>query len=268
MKKNNTLLQQKQLLDLTDKLTHEEELKKLKSNIENQNQHLQSINEQIKNASLHVKEVEQLAQRTKEQAFAEMHEICEKKSLERDEIVAKLQRQIDNKANDYSSLIAPLELLEKEKLEKLFYCIYLTEEDKSDIMYLLTEVAPKVNHRDIVSKLVWQEFIKPALDETLKRVGVTDKPGIYKLTNLENSKCYVGKAVNVKKRIQDHFKSVVGIQSISDQAVHHEILKVGLDNWMIEQICECQKEELGEKEKFYIDFFKATDYGYNLKAGG
>lgn len=191
------------------------------------------------------------------------------------EIDAEAQKEIENinwkirsRRDEYASLIAPMELLEKEKLEKLFYCIYLTEEEKSDIMYLLTEVAPKVNHKDIVSKLVWQEYIKTPLDTTLRRVGVTDGPGIYKITNIDNGKCYVGKAVNVRKRIQDHFKSVVGIQNVSDQFIHQEIKKLGLDKWSIEQVCECLKDELSEKEKFYISFFKATEHGYNLKAGG
>ena len=37
----------------------------------------------------------------------------------------------------YESLIEPLQILEKEKLERLFYCIQINEIDKEDIDYLL-----------------------------------------------------------------------------------------------------------------------------------
>jgi len=75
----------------------------------------------------------------------------------------------------------------------------------------LTTVAEKVQHPDIISKLVWNEYVKNYLADTFKRIDIKEEPGIYKLTSLVNGKSYVGKSTNVKKRIQDHFKSVVGI---------------------------------------------------------
>jgi excinuclease UvrABC nuclease subunit len=54
------------------------------------------------------------------------------------------------------------------------------------------------------------------MDDTFKRVGIEDKPGIYKITNINTGKPYIGKSTNIKKRLQDHFKSAVGIQSIAD----------------------------------------------------
>ena len=163
----------------------------------------------------------------------------------------------------FESLLAPLQQYEKEKQEKLFYTIQIPEEYHNDIDYLLTTVAQRVKHPDIISKLVWAEYIKPNIDETFKRVGVEDKPGIYKLTNIDSGKSYIGKSTNVKKRIQDHFKSSVGITSIADQAVHHAMLETGLWNWSIEVINYCDKEQLNELEKYYIEFFKSQEFGYN-----
>jgi len=80
----------------------------------------------------------------------------------------------------------------------------------------LTSVAPHVAHPDIINKLIWTEYVRPYIEDTFKRVGIEDKPGIYKLTNMLNKKSYIGKSTNIKKRIADHFKSVVGIQSIAD----------------------------------------------------
>ena len=168
----------------------------------------------------------------------------------------------------YESLLAPLQQYEKDKQEKLFYTIQVPDEYKQDIDFLLTTVSQKVQHPDIINKLVWAEYVKPYIDETFKRVGITDDPGIYKLTNLDSGKAYIGKSTNIKKRISDHFKSSIGIKTIADQAVHHAILETGFWNWSIEYIIYCDKEKLNDLEKYYIDFFKTQEFGYNKNIGG
>ena len=155
-----------------------------------------------------------------------------------------------------------------EQQAKLFYTIQLPEEYREDIEFLLTTVAAKVQHPDIISKLVWAEYVKPNLDDTFKRIEIKPDAGIYKLTSLQNGKCYIGKSTNVKNRIADHFKSSIGIKSIADQAVHHAILKEGFWNWQIEVITYCDKDKLNELEKYYIEFFKAQEFGYNKTGGG
>lgn len=165
-------------------------------------------------------------------------------------------------------LMTPLQLYEMEQQQKRYYTVQVPEEFQGDIDYLLTTVAQQIKHPNIISKLVWAEYIKPAMDETLKRVGIEDKSGIYKITNIESGKCYIGKSTNMKKRLQDHFKASVGIASIADQAIHHAILQEGIWNWAIEPIIYCDKEQLNEMEKYYIDFFKSQTFGYNKNSGG
>ena len=168
----------------------------------------------------------------------------------------------------YESLLEPIKQYEKEKQERLFYTIQLPEEYQEDIEFLLTTVAAKVQHPDIISKLVWTEYVKPYIEETFKRIEIKAEPGIYKLTSLETGKAYIGKSTDVKKRIADHFKSTVGIKSIADQAVHHAILKEGFWNWTIEIITYADKDKLNELEKYYIEFFKTQEFGYNKNSGG
>ena len=179
-----------------------------------------------------------------------------------------LDKEIQDKTDAYEAIISSYKILEQEQQEKLFYTIQVPEEYKSDIDYLLNTVSPQVKHPDILSKLIWQEYVKPNLDDTLKRVGIDNESGIYKITSLTDGKAYIGKSVNLKKRLQDHFKSVVGITSIADQAVHHQILKEGFWNWTIEKLCECDKDELSVKEKYYIELFKTQTWGFNKSAGG
>ena len=107
----------------------------------------------------------------------------------------------------YESLLEPIKQYEKDKQERLFYTIQLPEEFQPDIEYLLTTVAAKVQHPDIISKLVWAEYVKPNLDNTFKRIEIKSEPGIYKITSLTNGMSYIGKSTDVKKRISDHFKN-------------------------------------------------------------
>ena len=159
-------------------------------------------------------------------------------------------------------------LPKRKKQQRLFYTIQVPDEYKEDIDFLLNTVSQKVRHPDIINKLVWAEYVKPYLDDTFKRIAIRAEPGIYKLTNIDSGKAYIGKSTDVKKRISDHMKSSIGISSIADQAVHHAILDTGFWNWTIEIIDYCERDRLSELEKYYIDFFKTQEFGYNKREGG
>ena len=219
----------------------------------------------------------------KKEFYKKIVEECEQKSRREVEDVetaakavieeqcSKVKEYIDNTdiaRQRYEALIAPIKQYEMERQQRLFYTIQVPDEYKEDIDFLLTTVAQKVQHPDIVNKLVWNEYVKPYIDDTFRRVGIEDKSGIYKITNLDNGKAYIGKSTNIKKRLADHFKSSIGITSIADQAVHHEILRTGFWNWTLEPIIYCDKDKLNEMEKYYINFFDTVNNGYNKNNGG
>ena len=194
----------------------------------------------------------------------EVQKVIDSARESQENILAETRAQQDR----FEGLLLPLRQYEMKQQERLFYTIQVPDEYKEDISFLITTVSQKVQHPDIINKLVWAEYVKPYIDGTFKRVGIEDKPGIYKITNIDTGKCYIGKSTNVKKRITDHFKSSIGIKTIADQAVHHEIWKTGFWNWTIEIIIYCEKEQLNELEKYYIDFFKSQEFGYNKNVGG
>ena len=179
------------------------------------------------------------------------------------EQMERYDKSIAEAKERFESIERTLKQYDAEQQAKLFYTIQLPDEYKDDIEFLLTTVSMKVQHPDIISKLVWAEYVKPNLDDTFKRIEIKAEPGIYKITNINTGKCYIGKSTNVKTRIADHFKSSIGIRSIADQVVHHAILKEGFWNWAIEVITYCDKERLSELEKYYITFFKSMEHGYN-----
>lgn len=204
------------------------------------------------------------AQEKVNQAEATAREQIEQWQKAQQDIADETDRQLKR----YEGLLEPLQQYEKEKQQRLFYTIQVPDEYKDDINFLITTVSQKVQHPDIINKLVWAEYVKPYIDETFKRANIKDEPGIYKITSLENGKSYIGKSTNIKKRIADHFKSSIGIKTIADQAVHHEIWKSGFWNWTIEPIIYCDKDELNDLEKYYIEFFKTQEFGYNKNQGG
>lgn len=180
--------------------------------------------------------------------------------VEEQELLAALA----SRRKQYEAYIAPLQLLEKEQMEKLFYCLQVPENEHQDIHYLLNVVSPQVRNKDVIPKVVWQEYVQKPTQDLMKRIEAKDQPGIYKITNVKTNKCYVGKSTKVRQRLIDHIKGSLGISTVSDQLIHHAMLEEGLWNWTFEVICYCDKDDLAEQERFYIDNYKAKDYGYNI----
>lgn len=92
---------------------------------------------------------------------------------------------------------------------------------------------------------------------------------IYKATNLVNSKCYIGQTISgLSHRKRQH--KCESVNNYSNMVLSKSIRKYGWDNFEWEIIYECNtREELDEKEVFYIDYYNSRiPNGYNLVSGG
>lgn len=91
---------------------------------------------------------------------------------------------------------------------------------------------------------------------------------IYKVTNIKNSKCYIGQTTtSLKKRRKDHENSwSCKYCTPFDRLLHEE----GKDNFIWEIIEDNIQSfhELNEKEKYYIKKFDSFNNGYNNTNGG
>ena len=87
--------------------------------------------------------------------------------------------------------------------------------------------------------------------------------GIYKITNLKNGKSYIGQSIDIYNRWHEH-KYADNKPSI----IHLAIRKYGFDNFLFEIIEKCSKEELDEKEIYWINYYDTFNNGYNLTIGG
>lgn len=95
--------------------------------------------------------------------------------------------------------------------------------------------------------------------------------GIYKITNKIDGKCYIGQSVNVQARWRKH--KVVANQLNGrdcDKPLYRAIRKYGIENFDFKIIEECPKEQLNEREIFWIDYYDSfnLEKGYNLTKGG
>ena len=96
---------------------------------------------------------------------------------------------------------------------------------------------------------------------------------IYKITNTQNNKCYIGKTIQEPiKYIENHF--IIALrdkEKDKNKIFYRAIRKYKKENfkWKILEYCD-SKEELNEAEKEYIKFFQSNNklYGYNLTKGG
>ena len=93
--------------------------------------------------------------------------------------------------------------------------------------------------------------------------------GIYKITNTINNKCYIGQSTDLAKRIRKHIKTLIGGTNRNEH-LQNAYNKYGTGSFTIEIIEECQKENLDEREIFWIDYYHSYDprYGYNKTKGG
>jgi len=85
--------------------------------------------------------------------------------------------------------------------------------------------------------------------------------GIYKVTNNLSGLCYVGQSVRICTRWQEHTSSK---KSLLGAAIHSD----GIENFTFEVLEECKKEDLNEREKFWIGHSNCLyPQGYNKTNG-
>ena len=153
--------------------------------------------------------------------------------------------------------------------EKDFRRIHLNENSKSDIHYLLS-IENNIRNKEVLHKLIWTEYLQKPFNQMLKNIlGMRNpKNVIYCIENIETKRKYIGKtAGEVSKRWSEHIKSSLGIGTISHQEIHNALFG-HWDEFTFSILEEVKDEKLLDREKYYIDFYQADKYGYNMKKGG
>lgn len=157
---------------------------------------------------------------------------------------------------------------EKEIKEKLsFYCLSINETDLDDIK-VLNRIKPQLHNPRILNMLIWKTYFqKPMTDLCNNVIGTETKSGIYKITNQLDDMCYIGQSVDLATRWKDHAKCGLGIDTPQGNKLYQAMIQYGLWNFSFEVLEECPRQDLDEKEKYYIQLYQSYDYGYNSNKG-
>jgi len=162
------------------------------------------------------------------------------------------------------------QLKEQEiKNKKAFYCPQVPEADLKDAK-VLRDIEYKLNNPRILRMLIWQSYYQKPMNQVCANVlgaATAEVCGIYKITNQLNDICYIGQAVSIADRWKNHAKAGLGIDTPVNNKLYKAMIEDGLENFSFEVLEKCSRDQLNEKERFYIQMYQSDLYGYNSQSG-
>ena len=265
------------------------ELEKEKSNYLNEieicQQNFLNIQEAIRDAGMSAEQFYKNIQQSYNNYEYSLEKDYQEKEEEYDILVKELYKSYDNEQdrildqikweqskldNIRSTRAAAIQaqIKEREIKDQLsFYCLQPTENELDDIK-ALERVKPNLHQPRILCMLIWSTYFQKPMTALCNNVlGTAVVCGIYKITNQETGECYIGQAVDIAKRWKDHAKCGLGIDTPANNKFYKAIQEYGIWNFSWELLEKCSKEQLNEKEYFYIDLYDSKNYGYNSSSG-
>lgn len=254
----------------------------LKVTIEQEKEHLLTLQDTINSTSQGQKELSRKAFESYcevlENKYKEVEQEYDKNIELLNESYSKIQLKSMREADKYladldkirATRAAAIEAIRREKeIENnlSFYCLDIVEEDKADIAKL-NALKPSLNKPRILSMLIWQTYFQKVLKAlSVNILGTDTVTGVYKITNIQTKECYVGQAVDLASRWADHCKAGLGIDTPANNKLYKAMQEYSLWNFSFELLEECPREQLNEKEKYYIELYDSYNYGYNSNRG-
>lgn len=205
--------------------------------------------------------------------FARIKELEENAFNERKEELSTEIERLKSELDEWKSKQDAInqEIQRQQELEDTvnFHRIQLKESDKSDIHFLLS-IEDNINNKELLHKLIWTEYIQRPFNQMINSVFGSKVPKnvIYCIEDINTHKKYIGKtSAEVSKRWTDHIKNSLNIGTIKRQNIH-DALYNHWDEFTFTILEEVKDDKLGDREKFYINFFQTDKYGFNIKSGG
>lgn len=194
--------------------------------------------------------------------------ILKEKEQEKENAEKALNEKILAFQRDRDLIIQIQKEQEQKEKENSFFKLNFSENQLKDIKKILLMTQELLNPQ-ILYKLIWSEYYqKPLKELSLRVLGEKPVSGIYKITNTINGKIYIGRSTNVQDRWVQHIKSALEIGTIAKTQLYKEMKNYGIENFSFELLEKCDKNQLNEKEKYYIALFKTNEWGLNENSGG
>lgn len=149
------------------------------------------------------------------------------------------------------------------------YSIPFDVDEIHDMNYL-NQIKPKLRNPEIAGKVIWSTFIQKKYNNfAAKILGVDEVCGIYKITDQITKEAYIGQSVSIQTRWKDHIKSGIGaVKTSASNQLYAAIKRDGIENFTFELLEACSREELNDKEKYFIGLYQTDVYGLNSTKGG
>ena len=255
-----------------------QERKVIESEIRQAKQRLSDIEQDYQSKRKLIDEAKELAENEyKEKKKAYLIELKtlkdkldEKYTQDSQEYIIKIDELKQSLESLKKQKAASIEALQREQAiqeQKDLYCLVLSNQDKQDIEFLRS-IQFRISKPRLVSMLIWQNYVQPIAKKKLPLIlGSENVCGIYKITNIKNQMCYIGQAKDMRKRLNEHLKKGLGIDTPQGNKLYQAMLEDGIDSFTFELLEECSEEELNSKERYYIELYNSIDYGYNSQSG-
>lgn len=210
------------------------------------------------------KELDQQIQKRKEEQFEQYQESVQQ--MEQDKQLVEQELDSLKRTRDAAIEAARKEREIQEQPDK--YCIPMTQDEIGDIEYLDT-VMPRLKFPEVLGKCIWSVFFQKKMKNFLTGIlGQNEVCGVYKITDRLTGEAYVGQSVKVKSRFMEHIKCGIGAMPASNaNQLYSAMRRDGVWNFSFELLAECPKEELDDKERFFIDLYSTDSVGLNSKRG-
>ena len=181
------------------------------------------------------------------------------------EAIQQAESVLSEMQNKVSAAVQASKRAEEMLIEKNFYRIQLSEIDIDEIEKLRS-VEPYLRDKEPLNKVIWKVYYEKPTNDLIGRViGSGPHTGIYKITNIENQKCYVGQAANLADRWKQHIKRGVGADTPTRNKLYPAMRELGPENFTFEVIEECDRSLLDSREDYWQEYFKAKEFGYSIK---
>lgn len=270
---NNKIRQQlNELLQIID--IKKAEQQKLEIEIQNKQEKNKWIENQYQERLKVIENTKQLADEAAAQRRKILDSEFEAEKLKYESYKKSYQEELDILKQDIESIKetrrAAIASRNKELIveqNKDDYTLILPREEERDIP-ILREVQYKISKPRTIAMAIWNGYYQPiAKTKFPKILGKQNVCGIYKITNQKTGECYIGQAVDVRKRWYDHAKAMIGIDTPQNNLLYAAAQKYGLDDFTFELLLECKPNELDVKEKYFIELYNSNTFGYNRTGG-
>lgn len=190
------------------------------------------------------------------------------KVREQQQEIKQYQEQIENYKSKQNAITEQLKREEEKKEKEQYYKININSDDYDDIL-LLRGLAQQLQNKEVLNKVIWKSYFEKPTNELIGRLmGDKTITGIYKLTNTVENKAYIGQAVDIAARFKQHIKRGLGAETPLKNKLYPAMMDYGVENFTFEILQQCDRSELNDREKFWIDYFDTKTYGYNVTSGG